>query len=254
MSTKPIRCLLADDEHSSREALRSLLEKHCPEVTIIGDAASADEAFDLISSQKPQLVFLDINMPGKSGFDLLRMFTQIDFDVIFVSGFNEYAIQAFDFNALDYILKPVDYNKLVSSVNRAADRIALKDLRSQDILHFVHSIDEKNELLKKISLHQNGKVALISISDIVSIEALRVYCEIETADGQKFVSTKPLKEYETLLSAFPSFIRINKSIMINSVSIKSYSKGTSCFITLINDKVLEVSRRKKTEIIEKIKI
>src|SRR5688500_5267530 len=109
---REISCILVDDESNSRAVLRSYLQKHCPEIKITGEAASADEAFDLIRQEVPALVFLDVKMPGKSGFDLLRMFDSINFDVIFVSGFDEFAIQAFDFNALDYILKPVDYRKL----------------------------------------------------------------------------------------------------------------------------------------------
>lgn len=119
-----ISCILIEDEHSGRAAFRSLIEKHCPEIEIIGEAGSADEGYELIRSQKPQLVFLDINMPGKSGFDLLKMFTVIDFNVIFVSGSNEYATRAFDLNALDHILKPIDYKKLISSVKKAVKRIS----------------------------------------------------------------------------------------------------------------------------------
>lgn len=250
---KKISCLIVDDEHSCRAALKNHLERHCPDIEVMGEASSADEAKEHIARGEPQLVFLDINMPGKSGFDLLRMFSEIDFQVIFVSGFDEYAIQAFDFNAIDYILKPVDHAKLVSAVSRARERIALKDLQSQNILHFVHSIDEKNELLKKIFMHQNGKVSVLEISDIACIEAARGYCEIYAADGQKYISAKPLKDYETLLAGFSYFIRANKSSMLNVEHIKSYSKGTSCFITLANDKVIEVSRRKKTEILDRIK-
>jgi two-component system LytT family response regulator len=253
MNTGTITCLLVDDEHSSRAVLRTLIEKHCPGIKIVGEASSANEAIRAIEMHRPQLLFLDVQMPGKNSFELLREFSEIDFDVIFVSGFDEYALQAFDFNAIDYILKPVDYRKLVSAVERAKERISLKSIQSQNVLHFVHTLDEKSELVKKVSLHHNDKVVLIDISSITFIEAARGYCDIYTSDNQKYISSKPLKDYEMLLSRFPSFMRVNKSILINVSHIHSYSKGTSCFVTLNNEKVVEISRRKKTEIIEMLK-
>src|SRR5687768_10816640 len=121
-----MKCILVDDEKGNRDVLSSYLEKYCPEVKKTGEAESADEAYELINRQQPDLVFLDIRMPGKSGFELLRMFKEIKFEVIFVSGFDEFAVQAFDFNAIDYILKPIDFQKLVSSVKRACERYGQK--------------------------------------------------------------------------------------------------------------------------------
>lgn len=248
-----IRYILVDDEIGNRSVLTNYLEKHCTETEKAGEARSADEAFELINSVKPDLVFLDIKMPDKSGFDLLRMFSEIKFDVIFVSGFDEFAIQAFEYNAIDYILKPIDYQKLISSVKKAKERFELKNKPEQNILHLVHSIDEKQELIKKISLHHQGKVYLVDVHDITHIEAIRGYCEISTSEGQKFVSTKTLKDHEDLLANIPFFIRVNKGVIVNVRHIISYSKGDFCFITLKGKTEIEVSRRKKTEIIDKLK-
>ncbi|MCW3071268.1 MAG: two component transcriptional regulator, LytTR family [Bacteroidetes bacterium] len=247
-----IRCIIVDDEEGNRSVLSRYLEKYCPEIEKLAEAASADEAFRLINETKPELVFLDIKMPSKSGFDLLRMFSKIDFDVIFISGFDEFAIQAFDFNAIDYILKPIDYQKLISSVKRAKERIELKS-KQQNILHLVHSIDEKQELVKKMTLHHQGKVHFVDVQDIMQLEAIRGYCEITTSRGMKFVSTKTLKEHEDLLLNIPFFVRVNKSVIVNILHISSYSKGELCILTLKDKTEVEVSRRKKTEILEKIK-
>jgi two-component system LytT family response regulator len=108
-----VSALIIDDEEHNRNVLHTLLEKYCPLIKIVGEAFDVDDAYEKINKLKPQLIFLDIKMPNKSGFDLLRLFDNINFEVVFVSAFNEYAITAFDFNALGYILKPIDYVKLI---------------------------------------------------------------------------------------------------------------------------------------------
>ena len=246
-----IRSILVDDEEGNRALLTRYLEKFCPGIEKIGEAESADEAYQLILERKPDLVFLDIKMPYKTGFDLLRMFDTIGFDVIFISGFDEFAVQAFDYNAIDYILKPINYQKLISSVKRAQERISLK--KQADILALAHSIDETRAQVKKLSLHHQGKVYLVDVDNISHIEAIRGYCEITTAEGARFISTKTLKEHEVLLANVPFFLRVNKSMLINIHQIGNYSKGDLCFITLKDKTEIEVPRRKKTEILEKIR-
>lgn len=247
-----IRTILIDDEQGSRSVLKAHLNRHCNEVEVIAESESADEAFEMVSKLKPDLLFLDIKMPVKNGFDLLRMFEDIDFHVVFVSGFNEYAIQAFDFNAIDYILKPIDYVKLISSVKRVKDRIDANHRNSQNVLHFVDSLDERNELIKKITLHHNDKVHVLDVKDVVYIEAMRGYAKVAAINGETYISAKSLKEYEKLLEGITFLLKANKSVIINTGHIANYSKGISCFITMKNDFVVEVSRRKKTEIIQAI--
>jgi two-component system, LytTR family, response regulator len=249
---KKINSIIIDDEPANRNVLASLLERHCPAIQVIGTAESADEGYQAINELKPDLVFLDIRMPVKSGFDLLKMFSEIDFKVIFVTSYDQYAIQAFEFNAIDYILKPIDYAKLIKSVNKVEKSI---DQKSHDsIIHFIHSIDEKNQLVKNISVHQSDKVHVIDINDICYIQASRNYSEIITDTNQKLLSTKTLSDYEELLNNHSNFLRINKSILVNINYIKEYTKGSSCLIMIKNNDVeLEVSRRKKSEIIQFLK-
>jgi two-component system LytT family response regulator len=250
---KNIRTILVDDEFRSRELIGNYLKKHCPDVEIIAEASSAEEAFQCIRELSPDMLFLDIRMPGKNGFDLLRMFDKINFDVIFISGFDEYAIRAFDFNAIDYILKPVDYQKLIQSVEKAKERILMKRSSSSHLLHFVKSIDEKNELIRKVTLHLNDKVCFVDVDDIICVEALRGYCRISTSKKQSFISAKPLKEYEKIFSDFPFFYKANKGMIVNLRHIENYSKGISCFISMSDETVVEVSKRKKTEILQLIR-
>lgn len=247
-----MKTLIIDDEAASRNVLNSLLGTHCPETEVVGFADSADAGYELIGKTLPDLVFVDIKMPGKTGFDLLRMFDKITFNVIFVSGFDHYAIQAFEFNAIDYILKPIDYAKLVSAVKRTQERMSEKN--NNNIIHFIQSIDEKNQLIKNISLHHNGKVHLVNIDEICCVNALRGYCEIVTQDGQKLVSAKTLSDYEELLEPYARFLRVSKSVIVNVNQIRDYSKGNVCYITLKGyEQEIEVSRRKKTTIIQHLK-
>lgn len=250
---KSITALLIDDETHNRNVLRRLLSKHCPDVEIIGEAHSADTAYEAITSKKPALIFLDIKMPGKSGFDLLRMVDSIDFEVIFVSAFDEYAITAFEFNALAYILKPIDFTKLISAVSKAVTRIR-QDKADRDIFHFIQTVEEKNNLVTKINIHHGNHVILVSISDVVSIESIKDSVEIRTISGERFFSTKGIKLFERLLDLQKTFVRINRSVIINTGHIVGYSKGEVCILAMPGDHCFEVSRRKKAEVLARLKL
>jgi two-component system LytT family response regulator len=248
---KKIKSIIIDDELANRNLLTSMLQKHCGSIEILGIAASADEGFELINATNPELIFLDVQMPENSGFDLLRRFRKIHFNVIFVSAFDQYAIEAFEFNALDYILKPVDHTKLIKAVTKAETKIEAGDY--SDVVHFVHSLEEKDQLQKRISLHLNDKVHLVNINEICYIQAMRAYSEIVLTDNKKYVSGKTLSDYENMFGRFDHFLRINKSLIINVNHVKDYSKGADCVITIGNNSEVEVSRRKKASIIQQLK-
>ncbi|MDQ3047920.1 MAG: LytTR family DNA-binding domain-containing protein [Bacteroidota bacterium] len=249
---KKISTILIDDESANLKVLASLLRRHCPQVEICGLASSAEEGFEVINLLRPSLIFLDIRMPNQSGFDLLRMFDCINFHVIFVSAFDEYAINAFEFSAIDYILKPIDHTKLTAAVERAVQKI--NSLDNDNMIHFIKTLEEKSSLIRNISLHKNGKVNLINLDEVSYIEAARGYSEVVTESGCKFISAKSLTEYEMMLSGHKNFIRVNKSFIINADHLQEYTKGETCFITLKNQHAeIEVSRRKKTSIIHFLK-
>jgi two-component system, LytTR family, response regulator len=247
-----IRSIIIDDEAANRSLLYNLLLKHCPSVEVIGTGASAEEGYALITEQQPDLVFLDIRMPEQSGFELLRLFKEISFHLIFVTAFDEYAIKAFEFNAVDYILKPIDQTKLIISVNRVNNLIRLNENQS-GIVHFIRSLDEETQLLKSISLHSKDKVVLVDIDQISYVIACRNYCELVTADNQRILSSKPLSDYEKLLHPYKHFLRISNGHLINTNYIRSYSKGTACSITMTNQQEIEVSRRKKHAVLLALK-
>lgn len=243
-----IRSVIIDDEAANRHVLSSMLKEHCQSIELIGDGASVEEGYELICRTKPDLVFLDIQMFTRTGFDLLRMFEEVFFQVVFVTAFDEFALQAFEFNAIDYILKPIDYSKLIRAVEKVERSVQLGD--NSHVVHFINSIDEKNKLIKRIPFHQKNKVQIIDLDHISYIQAVRNYSEVTTADGQQILSSKTLSDYEVLLQSYPNFIRINKSVLINVHHILNYTKGAECVIVMKHGKEeLEVSRRKKAQIL-----
>ncbi|MES2760757.1 MAG: response regulator transcription factor [Bacteroidota bacterium] len=247
-----ITAIIIDDEEHNRNLLSTLLKKHCPLVEVICEAANVDDAFEKINDNKPQLVFLDIRMPNKSGFDLLKQFTEINFEVIFISAFDEYAITAFEFNALGYILKPVDYSKLIKSVDKAITKVS-SNRPNEEILHFTKTIANKNDLINKIAIHHNDKVVFLSINEIIAVEGNGNTCVLKMLDNKNYYSSKDLKLFEAMLEKAGNFIRISRSVIVNVDCIKAYSKGEICDIELTNGMVYEVPRRKKAEVLSKMR-
>lgn len=249
-----ITAIIVDDEKHNVVMLQSLLVENCPEINILDFAYDADSAFEKINLLKPQLVFLDIKMPDKSGFDLLKLFPEIDFEVIFVSAYNEYAITAFEFNALGYILKPIDYVALQKTVKNATSIIyARHTINNKEISQFVKTLEEKGDKINKISVHHNDKVIFLNISDFVYIESKEGICELNLIDKSRYSSSKELKKFEDLFNRIGSFIRINHSVILNTDYIKSYTKGDIFTIIVSTGEVFEVSRRKKSEILSLLK-
>lgn len=247
-----LKCILIDDEKNSRIVLKNLLSDFCKEVEVIGEAANPEDAYTLISNKKPDLVFLDIQMPTGSGFTLLKKFREISFEVIFITGFDQYAINAIKFNALDYLLKPVDIHELQMAVQKAIARMQNKTDNRKQIVNLVTDYETQTEE-KQIALHKNDVVRLIKISQISHIESSGNYSHIFTTENETLTSSKTLKEFEDYLTAFNFFLRIHKNCILNIRQVQQYSKGDPCFITTINGATLEISRRKKQEVLSILK-
>lgn len=247
-----IRCLLIDDESASRNVLRTLLEKSFPEMTICGEASSAAEGLEKIAEYQPNLVFLDIQMPGGSGFDLLRGVERVNFEVIFVTGFDQYAITAIKFNALDYLLKPVDRKELFAAVQKATERIREKNSSNAGVSNLL--ADEQASVLeKRIALHDRGTVQFVKINEIMYVEADINYSVVNLVNGHRITASKTLKDMEEMLSPSDIFIRLNKSELVNINFVKFYSKKDPMKLTLVDGREFAISRRKKHEVNEKLK-
>ncbi len=249
---KTIKTLLVDDEPSSRNVLKQLLRNFCPEIELCGEAASADEAFELVNLHHPRLVFLDVQMPNGNGFSLLRKFETIEFDVVFVTGFDKFAIEAIKFHALDYLLKPVEVADLKLAVQKSFNRLHEKQSASSLVVNLLANLDQATTE-KKIPLHASNQVRFVSLGDIIYFEANGNYTEIETESTERFLSSKHLKEFEGMLEGFDQFIRVNRSAIVNTAKISAYNKTEPFLITLSNQKQLEISRRKRNEVLERIK-
>ena len=245
-----ITAILVDDEQDSREVLENRIKKYFPEIKIVGRASNAESAFSLVNTSSPQLVFLDIQMPMGSGFSFLRKFDVVPFEVIFVTSFDEYAIKAIKFSALDYLLKPVEKDDLKLAIEKAVKSISLKTDMGIRVVNLLNNI-QGDEIDPKIAVHVGDSVRLLDVSKIEYIEGDGRYSQIVSEANEAFVSTRTLKEFEEYLGE--PFIRISKSIIVNASKINSYSKGESCTVNLKTGASFEVSRRKKREILEILK-
>lgn len=241
---------MVDDEADSRELLLHLLLPFADRLKVVGMAVNAEQAIKLIERTKPELLFLDVQMPGKNGFQLLDQLQQIDFEVIFITSYEQYALSAIKFNALDYLLKPIDKGELKQAVEKAYFKITSRITSQQQVINLLKNL----QLPQKIAVHINDMVQLVDLADIVHIEGLGNYSRIFVQNGQEFVIPRLLKDFEDYFGPVSVLVRINRSILVNVRHISGYSKGEPCVISMKNGKSFEVSRRKKQEIITEIAI
>jgi two-component system, LytTR family, response regulator len=251
-STKMLRTLIIDDEPHIRETLQGLLISFCPQVKVIGQAGSVKDGEKEIRQKRPDLVLLDIKMGDGTGFDLLNRFETINFKIIFVTAWEKYAIQAFGFSAIDYLLKPVNPEKLMEAVERAARTIQsnfntqLKALRQ--------NMQETGSTAKKIILRTLENIYLLDVHEIIHCYSEGNYTVFETSSGEKIMVSKILKEYDDLL-ADSGFLRVHRSHLINLKHIRRLSKLEGGAVIMSNGSEVPVStsgKERLLELIEKI--
>lgn len=247
-----IKTILVDDEPRGLSSLQKLLEFNCPELEIVAACGSADEAKEKIQLLKPGLVFLDIAMPEKSGFDLLHDLGEINFEIVFVTAHNDFMLQAFRFSAVDYLLKPVEDNLLVEAVKRAAKKIEEKSTGNnvEILLHNLRNREEGQKM--KICIPSLKGFQVVKLSEIVYCEASSNYTNFHFTERAVICASKPIHEFETLLED-SGFIRIHKSFVINLEHVKEYVRGEGGTVILSNGHEVEVSRRKKEMFINGMK-
>lgn len=247
-----VRTILVDDEPRGLKTLRRLLQEYCPDVKVVAECTDADSAKEKIALLAPQLVFLDISLPGKSSFDLLTELEQVNFEIIFVTAHNQYTLQAFRYSAIDYLMKPVDEDLLVDAVKRAVKRVAANTVNENisTLLHNLQQTQPPQEMKLCIPSLQGFQV--VALKDILFCEASGSYTGFYFTNEHHLVSAKPIFEYEELL-ADAGFVRIHKSYLVNLLHVKEYLRGEGGSVILSNDKEVEVSRRKKDIFLGKIK-
>ncbi|MEO9147356.1 MAG: LytTR family DNA-binding domain-containing protein [Ginsengibacter sp.] len=238
-----MNAILIDDEPGNNENLKNLLHKHCPQVHVSSIATDIPDACVQIQKYPPDLIFLDIQMGTNSGFDLLTILPERNFEVIFVTAFDHYGIQAIKFSALDYLLKPVDIDELINAVDKAQKKIEQKkDNLQLDFL--ISHLKNPKDLNSKIALPQQQEIRYISIKDIVRCEAENTYTFFFLQNGDKILISKPLKEYDGLLQPY-GFIRTHQTHLVNPLFVKSWLKEDGGSLLLENGCKIPVSRSKK---------
>ena len=245
-----LRTILIDDEESSLSSIKEKLNKHCSQVEITGAFTSAEDGREAIESLHPDLVFLDIEMPVMNGFVMLQQLKYKNFELIFVTAYDHYAIKAIRYSALDYLVKPVEIDQLKSAVERAAvKRNILEPNRQLEIL--LDNILRKKSMFQHIAIPTSDGLQFIKTDDIFYLEASINYTHIYLAGKTRYTVGRTLKDFEEMLPA-DNFLRIHNSYIINKNYLEKYVRGEGGQVIMKNGTVLDVSKRKKAEFLKSI--
>ncbi len=243
-----IRTIIIEDEHKSMLTLQTLLERYCPEAEVVGTGNSVEAGIRVIQEQRPELVFLDIAMPDGDAFDLLNRLGKVEFEIVFITAYNEFALKAFEFSALHYLLKPINYRELQEAVQRFMKVRNHPNIQPRlDILS--RSLSNHFD---KISLPSNDGLIIVEINDIVRFEAAGNYSTVFLASGERIIVSKTLNQFEEILVGL-HFIRIHNTHLINLKFVKKYQRGQGGMVTMNNGNQIPVSRTRKNDFIDGLK-
>lgn len=243
-----ITAIIVDDEEKNVSTLHRFLNDYCPQVEVIGTAENSITAKELIAFKKPQLVFLDVEMPYGSGFDLLKSLATVDFEIIFITAYDHYALNAFRFAAIDYLLKPLNINELKEAVKRAEQRLTEKS-SVENYKLLLQNLNEHDAGKQKIILTDNKGQHVIILNEILYCIAEGSYTDIHLADSKVFTSTKNLKEFEDELPK-ELFCRIHHGHIVNITHIKEVRKGRGGSVIMSDKCELEIAVRRKDEFLK----
>jgi len=250
-----LKAVLIDDEQNSREALAGKLDLFCPELEITGQGGSVQEGLDLIKGHEVDILFLDIDLAGESGFDLLKALTEDETApqpaVVFITAHDEFAIQAIKFSALDYLLKPVDPEELVKAVRKVENEKGLpKKAANFNVL--VENIRQASDSPKKIVIPTSDGMHVIRLSDIVRLESSSNYTTFYLNGQKNLLASKTLKEFDMMLEGY-SFLRIHKSHLVNVNYLKKYVQTDGGYLILEDGSRIPVANRKKEQLMSLLK-
>ncbi|XZF13191.1 LytR/AlgR family response regulator transcription factor [Chitinophagaceae bacterium MMS25-I14] len=247
-----LRAILVDDEANNLDNLRILLNQYCPQVSVIATAASASDARTLIHELSPDILFLDIRMPGETGFDLLKSLPGVNFEVIFVTAYDQYGVRAIKFSALDYLMKPIVIDELKNAVEKAFVRIAEKQQhrRLDNLLQYLQ--EEKSREQHKLALSTTTETRFVRVQDILYCRSTNSYTSFYLQGGEVLLVSKPIKEYEELLAPY-GFLRAHQSYLVNKEYIKSLVKKDGYYLLMEDGNSIPVSRQKKDYIQQMIR-
>lgn len=246
-----LRSIIIDDEFKSREVLKSLIEKFCDDIEVSATCHNGEEAIAAIHTHKPDVIFLDIQLQSETGFEILQRLDKIDFEIIFTTAYSEFAIKAFNFSAIDYLLKPIDIELLRKATEKARKRIV--GSISERVAQLAENLKGNSFKNSRLAIPASDGLEFITVGDIIYCEASGNYTNIYLGDNRKFIVSRTLKEYEDLLED-QDFFRIHNSHLINLNAIKKYIRGEGGQVVMKNDKTLDVSKMKKKGFMDKIKL
>ena len=241
--------LIIDDEKNGRENLCGLIEKYCPQIKIVAEAASVSEAIQKIEEFQPKLIFLDIEMPGGNGFTLLEHFKSFPFEVIFVTAYDNFAIKAIRFSASDYILKPINLNELINAVDKVSQRISQRGENERIRQLYQNSLHPSNP---KIGLPTGERIEFVEVKSIIRCQGEINYTHLYFSDRKPMLSAKSLIEFEELLGEY-GFIRVHKTHLVNMDHVASFTRNDGGMLILSNGDSVLISRRRRDYTFEQLK-
>lgn len=248
MKLTELKAIIIEDEEASRDTLANYLAKYCTNVQVVAQAENINQGKEAIAAFNPDIVFLDVEMPYGNGFDLLEQLDAIDFELIFVTAFSNYALKALNMSASYYLLKPIDIEELISSVQKVTTNIEQKgEVHSAQILKTNLQVDEQR--LKRIVLPEMEGFEVAQLKDIVYCKANDNLTDFVFTDGRKKTICKTLKHFEEVLSD-SGFFRIHKSYLLNMEHVKGYKRGKGGYAELSNGDELEIAVRRKQDFLQ----
>lgn len=245
-----IKAFIIEDEPKGLENLKNLLATYCPQIKVIGEAQTIESGLTQLTSasMNPDVAFLDINLPDGLIFNLLSELKTIDFDIVFVTAFENFAIKACEFSAIGYVMKPIDPDQLMEAVSR----IRVNDSKTEERVALLDSIYRNPNAFEKLSVSAIDGIYFVKLKDIVRLEADDNYTHIFLDDGQRITASKTIKSYDDLLQSV-NFFRVHKRHVINLNYMRKFVKGDGGYILMEDDKQIEVSRRRRPAFLEQIK-
>ena len=245
-----LTAVLVDDDESNLSSLKEKLRKHCPQVQVICICDSATKGIEVIDSVKPDIVFLDIEMPVMNGFVMLQQLMYKNFELIFTTAYDHYAIKAIRFSALDYLVKPIEIEYLKNAVHKAEEKRNSAVPNPQLELLLEHLISHQNTI-SRIAIPTTEGLQFISVTDIIYLEANTNYTHFFLINNKKYVVSRTLKDFEEVLPD-DMFLRIHSAYLINKNFVERYIRGEGGHVVMTNGTELDVSKRKKTEFLKAI--
>ncbi len=240
-----LQVVIVEDEPHSRETLRNLLTEFCPDVEIAGTAGTVGEGIKTIKKYHPDLVFLDIVLQEELGFDLLKKMQFLDFEVIFTTAYEHYALKAIKFSAIDYLLKPIDFEELQEAVDKVARRKEAS-IQNLKLFHLLQNFKNKQTDQDIITLATSEGLEFIKVSEIIRCEADGSYTRFFLKDQRELMVSRHLKEYENLLSEY-NFFRVHQSSLINLGEVKKYVRSEGGYIVMNDNSLVNIAQKKKEE-------